>query len=63
MCSTLINKPKMFFIQAYCGDREDEGHKLAQEDVTQRDSGGKQPPSAHTIPQEANFFLWVCHTP
>ena len=47
----------MFFIQACRGDREDEGHKLAEEDVTQRDSGGKQPPSAHTIPQEADFFF------
>ena len=58
MCTTLINKPKMFFIQCARGDCEEKGHKMeVEEKVTQRDSGGRQPPSAHTIPQEADFFF------
>ena len=58
MCTTLINKPKMFFIQCARGSHEDQGLKLKDEkDVTQGDSGDKQPPSMHTIPQEADFFF------
>ena len=56
MCKTLVNKPKMFFIQECRSDQEDKGHQL-DEEATQRDSGGKQPPSTHTIPQEADFFF------
>ena len=67
MCSTLINKPKMFFIQAARGDHEDEGHDLGAEtqSAIQWDSGSlKQPPSTHTIPQETDLILlWLCHTP
>ena len=63
MCSTLINKPKLFFIQADRGDLEDKGHKLdddgqlIKEDMIQHDSSSGQPPSKHSIPQEADFFF------
>ena len=56
MCKTLVNKPKMFFIQADRGDQEDKGHQLG-EDMIQQDGGGKLQPSMHTIPQEADFFF------
>ena len=55
MCSTLINKPKMFFIQAVRGDHEDEGHPISVDDQLQQHSGGR--PGEDRIPQEADFFF------
>ena len=52
MCKTLVNMPKIFFIQANRGGLEDKGHQL-EEDMIQQDAGGKQQPS---IPRDADFF-------
>lgn len=50
---TLTGKPKMFFVQACRGDKEDAGVQLDHE----RDSGGLQPSSVNSvIPSDADFF-------
>ena len=56
MCKTLINKPKMFFIQCTRGDREDQGHKLEVVDKT-IPQDLVQHPGANAIHQEADFFF------
>ena len=55
MCKTLVNKPKMFFIQADRGDYEDEGHVLAAGEAVPQ--GQDRSPYLHTIPQEVDFFF------
>ena len=58
MCTTLISKSKMFFIQGGRGHCEDKGHNLeAEKAMTQHDSRGNQPPCTNTIPKETDFFF------
>ena len=59
MCTTLINKPKMFFIQAVRGDLEIKGYKLEVEESVPADSnsrGLKERPTP-TIPKNTDFFF------
>ena len=57
MCKTLINKPKMFFIQCARGDHEAVGHCLDVEEADQHFKHKLPIASTHTIPQEADFFF------
>ena len=65
MCKILVNKPKVFFIQADRGEQEDKGHRLDNKEATQQqDSVSKQPlyTQAHH-PSGGGFLLWLCHSP
>ena len=55
-CKTLSGKPKLFFIQACRGEKEDRGVLPSDRE---RDSGGndQHPSITQTIPQEADFFF------
>ena len=61
----LIEKPKLFFVQACRGDREDQGIEIERDaGGDRRDAGGdRRPLITSTIPKEADFFFGYATPP
>ena len=62
-CPSLLDKPKIFFIQACQGERSMDGHAANPVDDIEADGPSETPSSATTTPSEADFLFCFSTVP